>query len=210
MDFEVGEHGSVNFSVEPEITVKWAIKIIKDEKPNVEILFLQKYNMSAGLQLSFNGKYDPEPKWKIEVPIKTNVPGLFGSVKVGAFFNAEGSIDFNASFPFTATMTCGINSNEAVKTTPRLEFSKPDVSLNMEGEIALGIAARFEAAFISKKIAGVDLTLNAGPQAAAAFSISNEGLEEKGWDWYSSMKDSKIDFNLYAPDFVIAPPKIHQ
>ncbi len=197
--------GPVSLQVQPTATFNYVICIGEHNLKNVVKMELtHAYRLKSKLSARVDGQYAPEPLWMVDATIPTSIPGLYGSLKLGAFYRLAGQIDLSASIPayckfrdgffWQDGMPCPQTVHEAV--VPLEVTDAPEFSINLNGSVAAGVALRLGVKLFSDKLIGMDVTGKLGLQLKAGFSLSDAGW--KDGTLYSALKDSKLTTGLYG------------
>lgn len=203
-DFTVSM-GPVSLQVRPAATFTYVVCIGEQGLRNVvKMELVHAYDLKARLNARVDGEYAPEPVWMADVTIPTALPGLYGSLKLGAFFRMAGQIDLSASIPAHCKFRDGFFWQEGMARPetihkdiiPMRIKDAPEFSVNLSGSVATGVALRLGVKLITDKLVGMDVTGKLGLQLKAQFALTDAGL--KDGTLYSALKDSKLTTGLYG------------
>lgn len=189
--------GPLSLNVSPTIELDYTI-CINDEQTYIDNRITHYYDCSAQLDCELTGG-DEFVDLPLCFPIPTEVPGLYAEINVGTFFEYSGDITISMNKPFTITGTTGyIAYNDHVADIDDWHFESKDTefSANINGSIRFGMAAQARLAFVTDRLASIDVTGYFGPEVTANLSLSSNGLLDGSL--YTALKDSKITLNAYG------------
>jgi len=191
--------GPVSVTAEPTLSGFYTINHEENLKTHLALIV----NADIATEVSLSAKIenpnsDPLINWnKAFIPIPTNVPGLYGRIRGGAFFKLSASADISAKWPGRLYgkfgFTYGDDGAKAINTM-KYEPKQTEFSLNMNGEVDAGLCARIEVAAISDKLLSAHITGFGGVYASADFVLTSEGLSDGSL--YSSLKDTQVKAGL--------------
>jgi len=146
-----------------------------------------------------NPNSDPQIAWcPNEIKIPTDVPGLTGFIKGGAFFKVSASAEVSAKWPGRLYGKIGFTKgDDGVKKINTLRYTtgQTECSVNMSGEIDAGLCVRMGLAVIDDDLLSLHVTGYGGLYAKADFSLTSEGLTDGSL--YSALKDSQLEVGYY-------------
>ena len=189
--------GPLSLNVSPIIALDYII-CINDEQTYIDNRITHYYDCSAQLDCELTGENELVDM-PLSFPIPTEVPGLRAEINVGTFFGYSGGITISMNKPFTVTGTTGyIAYDDHAADIDEWHFESKDTefSANINGSVRFGMAAQARLAFITDRLASIDVTGYFGPEVTANFSLSSNGLLDGSL--YSALKDSKITLNAYG------------
>ena len=189
--------GPLSLNVSPTIALDYII-CINDEQTYIDNRITHYYDCSAQLDCELTGENELVDM-PLSFPIPTEVPGLRAEINVGTFFGYSGGITISMNKPFTVTGTTGyIAYDDHAADIDEWHFESKDTefSANINGSVRFGMAAQARLAFITDRLASIDVTGYFGPEVTANFSLSSNGLLDGSL--YSALKDSKITLNAYG------------
>ena len=189
--------GPLSLNVSPTIALDYII-CINEEQTYVDNRITHCYDCSAQLDCDLTGG-EQLVDLPLNFPIPTEVPGLYAEINVGTFFEYSGGITISMNKPFTITGTTGyIAYDDHVADIDEWHFESKDTefSANINGSIRFGMAAQARLAFVTDRLASLDVTGYFGPEVTANFSLSSNGLLDGSL--YSSLKESVITLNAYG------------
>lgn len=194
------EAGPVSVSAEPTLWGYYTINHEENLKTHIALLL----NADIATEVSLSAKIenpnnDPQIVWcKNEIRIPTNVPGLTGFIKGGAFFKVSASADISAKWPGRLYGRIGFTKgDDGVNKINTLCYKtgQTECSVNMNGEIDAGLCVRMGLAVIHDELLSLHVTGYGGLYAKADFSLTSEGLADGSL--YSALKDSQLEVGYY-------------
>lgn len=162
----------VSLGVSPQITLSYVIKIEPKVHPNILISARQIFDCQ--LQWSKDVGYVPQPAtiWlPTFIPIVTGVPGLYGKIKFGGFFNAVASLSFGAIQNFTILKEDGFvwdetkfgKINKVTTTADKLKILQLDIDeRGLDIGFSGGLATQLSLGICADKIASLNVTAYTG------------------------------------------------
>ena len=187
-------YGTVALNVSPRIELNYAIcyKVKgKDNSIKVEVKPIVDCSLNYNWQRSGSKSYKKEIA---SIKIKTGVPLLFANVTLGAFLDLNGSVNLDASLPFTVSAKAGYDSQkpkgQRFYYDKSLTVSAPNGSVTFSGSAHAGLSVGFGVYLVTRDIAEANITVKAGPRITGniQFNTSNTITDA----FYNSFKDSKI------------------
>jgi len=194
------EAGPVSVSAEPTLSGFYTINHEENLKTHLALIL----NVDIATEVSLSAKIenpnsDPQIAWcPNEIKIPTDVPGLTGFIKGGAFFKVSASAEVSAKWPGRLTGKFGFTKgDDGVKRINSLKYKtgQSECSVNMSGEIDAGLCVRMGLAVIDDDLLSCHVTGYGGLYAKADFSLTSEGL--KDGSLYSALKDSQLEVGYY-------------
>lgn len=188
--------GIASLAATPTVSGYYTINLNENLKTHLALII----KMDIPTELSISGKItnpnsDPIIAWcPTSIPIPTEVPGLYGKIKGGAFFNISASADISAKWPGRLYGKVGIMmGDDGITTINTIKYKTdmPEISLNMNGEVDAGLCARIEFCVITDKLLSLYLTGYGGIYASSDFALTTKGLLDG--TLYSSLKDTKVE-----------------
>ena len=169
--------GPMSLNVSPTITLDYII-CINDNQTYIDNRISHYYDCSAQLDCELTGEKELIDL-PLSFPIPTEVPGLHAEINVGTFFGYSGGINISMKKPFTITGTTGyIAYNDHAADIDEWHFESMDTefSANLNGTVRFGLAAQARLAFVTDRLASIDVTGCFGPEITANLSLSSNGL----------------------------------
>ena len=193
--------GPFSISCEPSVVMKYIVCVgERNLKDYVSIQVYTNLDGSVSMQVKREGEYHPDPNWKINVPVKTSIPGLYGCFRAGGFARASGSVNISATLPFVvngySSFVKAEGQHSVRENTWTMERRDPEAEISLDGTVSTGVALQLQFGIIHEKIASADITAYVGPQLSAHFSLSAEGLVDR--TLYSSLKKSEVSLDFGA------------
>ncbi len=193
--------GPFSLSCEPSVVMKYMVCVGEANlKDYVSIQVYTTLDGSASMEVKREAEYHPEPVWKLDVPIKTSIPGLYGRVRAGGFFRTSGKVDISATQPFVINGYSSFIKAEGQpskrENTWTATMKDPDAELSLDGYVSGGVALQLQFGIIHEKLASADITAYVGPQLSAHFSLSAGGLVDR--TLYSALKNSEVKLDFGA------------
>ncbi|MBQ7996044.1 MAG: hypothetical protein IJ249_00050 [Paludibacteraceae bacterium] len=205
------EFKNFSMNVTPSIQLKYEIDIEPGKNRVVAFTFLHSYDWEASIKLSTESDDDEDEEddgmkekfFFTSNPIPLPVAGCVARVKLGGFIKMDGKIDVGLNLKGAMSFENGIRwDNIGATMTKRTLFNdfnpeESNVSIDMEGSFAFGVAAQLSAQFVSSRLFGASFSLYLGPQLAGnlAYKISPNGMNNG--QFYESMKESALKLNLF-------------
>lgn len=189
--------GPMSLNVSPTITLDYII-CINDNQTYIDNRISHYYDCSAQLDCELTGEKELIDL-PLSFPIPTEVPGLHAEINVGTFFGYSGGINISMKKPFTITGTTGyIAYNDHAADIDEWHFESMDTefSANLNGTVRFGLAAQARLAFVTDRLASIDVTGCFGPEITANLSLSSNGLLDGSL--YSALKESVVTLNAYG------------
>lgn len=190
--------GPLSLNVSPTIALDYII-CINDDQTYIDNRITHYYDCSVQLDCEFTGEYNPEPDLALKVPIPTEVPGLYAEISLGTFFECSGGVIISMNQPFTITGTTGyVAYDDHATDIDEWYFEAKDTKFtaNLNGQIRFGLATQAKLAFVTEKLASIDVTGYFGPEVSANITLSSEGLLDGSL--YSSLKESVVTLSAYG------------
>lgn len=187
--------GPLSCKVSPKITMDYCICWNQPNLKNIVSLKVkQKYTGSINLDCQFENDYEPDPVWPTTILAPTTIPGFCIRLYLGGFVKASGSMDLSVTQPYEINGETGfrwIDNTFTPINTWNSSFGDTKYSLQLDGSISAGLAARLECSIAC--IINADVTAYIGPKISANFSLQKEGSNPIDYD---TLKDSEVKLSL--------------